>query len=82
MAPAQEQIHFAISADGFNYKALNGNQTRARFQGPSVPPVGVRDPHILRCQDGKTFYMVATDLYVPDMGWSKPRPDPDEVHRP
>ncbi len=31
---------------------------------------GVRDPHILRGNDGKTFYMVATDLYVPEMRWN------------
>ena len=31
---------------------------------------GVRDPHILRGDDGKTFYMVATDLYVPEQGWN------------
>ena len=24
--PGQEQIHFAVSADGFNYMALNGNR--------------------------------------------------------
>ena len=29
---------------------------------------GVRDPHILRGEDGN-FYMVVTDLYVTDMGW-------------
>jgi hypothetical protein len=66
--PGEETIHFAISEDGYNYKALNNNQ-------PVLDNVeisstgGVRDPHILRGNDGKTFYMVATDLYVPEMGW-------------
>ena len=30
---------------------------------------GIRDPHILRGADGKTFYMVATDM-VSALGWS------------
>ena len=33
---------------------------------------GVRDPHILRCEDGKTFYMVVTDM-VSANGWSSNR---------
>ena len=33
---------------------------------------GVRDPHILRCEDGKTFYMVVTDM-VSGNGWSSNR---------
>jgi predicted acyltransferase len=66
--PGQEAVHFAISPDGFNWVALNGNQ-------PVIAPDtissrgGVRDPHILRGPDGK-FYMVLTDLYVPDDGWT------------
>jgi arabinoxylan arabinofuranohydrolase len=30
---------------------------------------GVRDPHILRAANGKTFYMVATDMHVAVNGW-------------
>ncbi|MBN1796577.1 MAG: family 43 glycosylhydrolase [Sedimentisphaerales bacterium] len=66
--PGQEQIHFAISEDGFNYKALNNNKPIIDSKDISTSG-GVRDPHILRCADGKTFYMVVTDLYVPKMGW-------------
>lgn len=33
---------------------------------------GVRDPHILRGADGKTFYMVATDM-ASDLGWNSNR---------
>ena len=33
---------------------------------------GVRDPHILRCEDGKTFYMVVTDM-VSGNGWDSNR---------
>ncbi len=67
--PGQEQIHFAVSKDGFNYKALNGNRPIIRSEDISTSG-GVRDPHLLRSADGKTFYMVVTDLYVPKMGWS------------
>ncbi len=66
--PKQEQIHFALSNDGHNFKALNNNKPIIDSKDISVSG-GVRDPHILRCEDGKTFYMVVTDLYVTDMGW-------------
>lgn len=67
--PGEEQIRFAISEDGFNYRALNGNKPIVDSKDISTSG-GVRDPHILRSADGKTFYMVVTDLYVPKMGWS------------
>ncbi len=68
---AEEQIRFAISYDGFNYKTLNNNQ-------PIIPSEkisrsgGVRDPHILRGPDGKSFYMTVTDM-VSGNGWSSNR---------
>jgi len=68
---SEEQIRFAISKDGYRYQALNGDQ-------PIIPSAtisstgGVRDPHILRGADGKTFYMVATDM-VSANGWSSNR---------
>lgn len=67
--PGEEQIRFAVSDDGFHYKALNNNQPIIDSKAISTSG-GVRDPHILRAADGKTFYMVVTDLYVPKMGWS------------
>ena len=67
--PGQEQIHYAISHDGYHFKALNGNRPVIKSEDISSTG-GVRDPHILRSADGKSFYMVATDLYVPKMGWS------------
>ncbi len=67
--PGEEQIRFAVSEDGFDYKALNGNQPIIDSTTISTSG-GVRDPHILRGADGQTFYMVATDLYVPQMGWN------------
>jgi arabinoxylan arabinofuranohydrolase len=64
----EEAIRFAISEDGFSYRALNNNQPVLDNQIISTTG-GVRDPHILRGNDGKTFYMVVTDLFVLEMGW-------------
>lgn len=66
--PGEEAIRYAVSTDGYNFKALNGNKPILDNAKISTTG-GVRDPHILRGADGKTFYMVATDLYVPEMGW-------------
>ncbi|RAW02428.1 glycoside hydrolase family 43 protein [Pseudochryseolinea flava] len=63
-----EQIRFALSKDGLNYKALNQNDPI--FLSKDISSTGgVRDPHILRSNDGKLFYMVATDMYVAKNGW-------------
>ncbi|GAB2806495.1 glycoside hydrolase family protein [Ferruginibacter profundus] len=68
---ADEAIRFAISTDGYNYRALNNNEpVISSLQISSTG--GVRDPHILRGADGKTFYMVATDM-VSALGWSSNR---------
>src|SRR5680860_573590 len=66
--PGEEAIRYAVSTDGYHYRALNDNEPvldNKKISGTG----GVRDPHLLRGEDGKTFYMVATDLYVPEMGW-------------
>lgn len=65
--PGEEQICYAVSHDGYHYRALNDNEPVIDSKTISESG-GVRDPHILRGQDGQ-FYMVVTDLYVPDMGW-------------
>ena len=70
-AKADEQIRFAISADGYNYRALNGGQPVILSEAISSTG-GVRDPHILRAADGKTFYMVVTDM-VSANGWNSNR---------
>ncbi len=70
-AKNDESIHFALSNEDYNFRALNNNK-------PVIPSEkisstgGVRDPHILRGADGKTFYMVATDM-VSDLGWESNR---------
>jgi hypothetical protein len=68
---SEEAIRFAISGDGYHFRALNDNQPVLSSQAISATG-GVRDPHILRGKDGKTFYMVATDM-VSAKGWSSNR---------
>ncbi len=68
---SEEAVRMAVSLDGYNYKALNGNQPVLDSRVISSTG-GVRDPHILRCEDGKTFYMVVTDM-VSGNGWSSNR---------
>ncbi|MDO1513840.1 family 43 glycosylhydrolase [Maribacter confluentis] len=66
--PGEESIRYAISEDGYNYRALNNNEPIVDNAQISATG-GVRDPHVIRSHDGKMFYMVVTDLYVPEMGW-------------
>jgi len=68
---AEEAIRFAISKDGYNFRALNGNRPIIS-SGQISETGGVRDPHILRGADGKTFYMVVTDM-VSAKGWDSNR---------
>ena len=67
----EEAIRFAVSNDGYNFRALNNNQPVIDSKQISSSG-GIRDPHILRGADGKTFYMVATDM-VSDKGWDSNR---------
>lgn len=68
---AEEAIRFAVSTDGYHYKALNNNNPVLSSKKISSTG-GIRDPHILRGEDGKTFYMVATDM-VSANGWDSNR---------
>jgi hypothetical protein len=68
---SEEAIRFAISMDGYHYLALNHNEPVINSLVISETG-GVRDPHILRCADGKTFFMVATDM-VSANGWNSNR---------
>jgi len=68
---SEEAIRFALSNDGYNFRALNSNNPIVSSEKISSTG-GVRDPHILRGADGKTFYMVATDM-VSANGWSSNR---------
>ena len=68
---SEEAVRFAVSMDGYSFYALNGNKPVLDSKVISSTG-GVRDPHILRCEDGKTFYMVVTDM-VSDNGWDSNR---------
>ena len=67
----EEAIRFAVSTDGYSFKALNGNKPVIDSKKISSTG-GVRDPHILRGVDGKTFYMVVTDM-TSSKGWDSNR---------
>jgi len=66
-----EAVRFAISADGYHYYHLNNNKPVLDSKVISSTG-GVRDPHILRGDDGKTFYMVLTDM-TSSKGWDSNR---------
>ena len=51
-------LHLAVSADGLNWRPLNQNNPVVT---PTAGTLGLRDPFILRKQDG-TFVVLATDL--------------------
>ena len=65
--PQGEQIRYAVSKDGFNYTSLNNGNPVVASDTISLKH-SIRDPHILRAKDGKTFYMVATDMRSSE-GW-------------
>lgn len=65
----QEQLRFAISKDAFTWFALNGNQPIIASDTISESG-GIRDPHILRGEDG-CFYIVATDMFTVKNGWKE-----------
>ncbi len=70
-APEKEQICYALSDDGYNWTPLNNG--KPVIASDTIAITGcVRDPHILRCEDGKTFYMVVTDMKS-SLGWSSNR---------
>ena len=50
----QEAVCFAVSMDGYTYWALNDGKPVLDSKVISSTG-GVRDPHILRAEDGKTF---------------------------
>ena len=68
---SEEAVCYAVSMDGYTYWALNDGKPVLDSKVISSTG-GVRDPHILRSQDGHTFYMVVTDM-VSDNGWDSNR---------
>ena len=56
-----EQIYFALSHDGRTWSALNQSKP---FLVSQIGDKGVRDPYLLRMNDGKKFVLIATDLSI------------------
>lgn len=67
---SNENLYYAISEDGYNYTPINNGQAFFKAEGNTVMG-GLRDPHILRGEDGN-FYMVVTDMKCAK-GWSSNR---------
>lgn len=63
----QEHLRFAISEDAKNWYALNDNLPVIASDSISTSG-GIRDPHILRGEDG-CYYIVATDMNTVKNGW-------------
>lgn len=62
--PEEERIHFAVSEDGYNFKALNNNEPMIiQTKGKKC----VRDPYIFKGQDD-FYYIVGTDMKCEE-GW-------------
>ncbi len=68
-AKQQEHLRFALSDDGVNWRALNENRPVIASDTISESG-GIRDPHILRGEDGR-FYIVATDMNTAKNGWNE-----------
>lgn len=67
-SPEQERLSYAVSTDGYNFKALNGGS--AVWQS-SVGTKCLRDPYIFKGEDG-FYYMLATDMKS-SLGWNSNR---------
>jgi hypothetical protein len=65
MTAADYSLHLAVSSDGLNWTPLNQNNPVAT---PTLGSGGLRDPFILRKQDG-TFVVMATDLKGTDWAY-------------
>lgn len=66
-AQSQEHLRFALSRDAKDWYALNGNRPVISSDTISTSG-GIRDPHILRGNDG-CYYIVATDMCTAKNGW-------------
>lgn len=64
-APEEERVHFAVSRDGYNFKALNGNRA---VINQTLGQKCCRDPFIFRDNEG-VFHIIATDMKSEE-GWA------------
>lgn len=67
-SPEQERLSYAVSTDGYHFKALNnGNAVWKSGAGTEC----IRDPYIFKGEDG-LYYMLATDMKS-SLGWNSNR---------
>lgn len=75
-----ENVRLAVSEDGYNFEALNGNDAILRNDPSTIynvnenisgiaPSGHARDPYILPQADGNGYYIIATDLNAIDNGY-------------
>lgn len=69
-APQEEQIRYALSEDGWTWNPLNNGNPVISSDSIALKKA-VRDPHILRGDDGY-FYQVVTDM-ASSQGWASNR---------
>lgn len=67
---SNENVYYALSDNGYDYTPMNDGQMIVSADTISLKK-GVRDPHILRGNDG-WFYMVLTDMRCAE-GWDSNR---------
>lgn len=61
----QEQIYFALSEDGLNFKDMNDAKP---ILISNIGEQGVRDPYLYRSYEGDRFFLIATDLSIYNRG--------------
>lgn len=61
----QEQIYFALSEEGLNFKDTNNGKP---VLYSNVGEKGVRDPYLYRSYEGDRFFLIATDLSIYNRG--------------
>ena len=67
-APEQERLSYAVSTDGYHFKALNGGKA---VWNSSVGTKCLRDPYIFKGEDG-LYHLLATDMKS-SLGWNSNR---------
>lgn len=66
--PNGEQIYFATSTDGLHWTDINKSFP---VLNSDIGENGVRDPALIRSQDGSKFWLLATDLRIANgYGWT------------
>ncbi|MCC5834808.1 MAG: glycoside hydrolase family 43 protein [Opitutales bacterium] len=59
--PQGEQVYFALSKDGLEWKAVNNAEP---VLVNTLGEQGVRDPFLIRSHDQEKFYLIGTDLSI------------------